>query len=70
MWGWRLRGCFAPFSAVKADYIGLLVLFLPGGYAMLMRRNKADTAVHGCHCLGDMDVRMRNMAVRIDQTEG
>ena len=28
-------------------------------YAMLMRPNKAKTAVHGCHCPGDMAVRMR-----------
>ena len=26
---------------------------------MLMRHNKAETAVHGCHCPGDMAVRMR-----------
>ena len=25
---------------------------------MPMRRNKAETAVHGCHYLGDMDVHM------------
>ena len=29
--------------------MGLLVLFLPVGYAILMRPNKAETAVHGCH---------------------
>ena len=38
--------------------MGLLVLFLPDGYAMLMRPNKAETAVHGCHCPGDVAVRM------------
>ena len=31
------------------------------GYAMLMRPNKAETAVHGCHCSGDMAVRMRKV---------
>ena len=36
----------------------LLVLFLPDGYAMLMKSNKAETAVHGCHCPGDMAVLM------------
>ena len=36
-----------------------LVLFLPDGYAILMRPNKAETAVNGCHCPGDMAVRMR-----------
>ena len=25
---------------------------------MLMRPNKAETAVHGCHCAGDMAVRI------------
>ena len=31
---------------------------------MLMRPNKAKTAVHGCHCPGDMAVRMRKVLVR------
>ena len=44
--------------------MGLLVLFLPDGYGMLMRPNKAETAVHGCHCLGDMAVRMRKVLAR------
>ena len=38
--------------------IGLLVLFLPVGYAVLVRPNKAETAVHGYHGMGDMAVRM------------
>ena len=38
-------------------YIGLIVLFLPDGYVMLMRPNKAETAVHGCHSPGDMALR-------------
>ena len=38
--------------------VRLLVLFLPVSYAMLMRLNKAEIAVHGCHYLGDMAVRM------------
>ena len=42
----------------------LLVLFLPDGYAMMMRPNKAETAVHGCHCPGDMAVRMRKVLAR------
>ena len=37
-----------------ADCIGLLVLSLPDSYAMLMKPNKAETAVHGCHCPGDI----------------
>ena len=43
-------------AKLRADYIGLLVQFLPNGYAMLMRPNKAETAAHCCHCL-DMAVR-------------
>ena len=35
-------------------------LIVPG-YAMLMRPNKAKTAVHGCHCSGDMAVHMRKV---------
>ena len=31
---------------------------VPYGYAMLVRPGKAKTAVHGCHCLGDMAVCM------------
>ena len=40
------------------------VLFLPNGYAILMRPNKAETAVHGCHRAGDMAVRMRKVLAR------
>ena len=42
----------------KKNYIRLLVLFPPVSYAMPMRPNKAETAVHGCHYLGDIAVRM------------
>ena len=28
------------------------------GYALLMSPNKGETAVHGCHCRGDMVLRM------------
>ena len=51
-------------SKVRADYTGLLVLLLPDGYATLMRPYKAETAVHGCHCPGDMAVRMRQVLAR------
>ena len=30
---------------------------------MLMRPNKAETAVHGCHCPDDMAVRMRKVLI-------
>ena len=33
-------------------------------YAMQMRPNKAETAVHGCHCPGDMAIRMRKVLAR------
>ena len=31
---------------------------------MLMRSNKAETAVHGCHYAGNMAVRMRKVLAR------
>ena len=31
---------------------------------MLTRPNKAETAVRGCHCPGDMAVRMHKLLVR------
>ena len=33
-------------------------------YATLMSPNKGQTAVHGCHCLDDMAVRMREVLAR------
>ena len=44
--------------------IGLFSPLLPDGYAMLMRPNKAETAVHGCHRPGDMVARMRYVLAR------
>ena len=52
-----LKGWFPPASAVK-ERLGLLVLLLPDGYTILMRPSKVETA-HGCHCPGDMGVRIR-----------
>ena len=34
---------------------------LTPGYAMLMSPNKDETANHGCHCPGNMAVRMRKV---------
>ena len=34
--------------------------------AMLMRPNKAETAVHGCHCPGDMAVRLFIVVLQYD----
>ena len=57
-----LNGCYATASAVKGRLNRTLVLF---SYAMLMRPNKAETAVrHGCHYQGDMTVGMRKILVR------
>ena len=55
-------GCDTGY--VVWSYIGLLILFLPDGYAMLMRLNKAKTAVHGCQCLCGMAVCMRKVLAR------
>ena len=56
--------CTRLGSEGQTTYIGLLVLFLPNGYPMLMRPNKAETAIHGCHCPGVMAVRMRKVLAR------
>ena len=50
--------CGASVLAVKGRLQGLLDLFLPAGYAMLMRPNKPETTAYGCHCPGDMNVRL------------
>ena len=35
-------------------------------FRLLMSANKGETAVHGCHCRGDMVVSMRKvMAIRL-----
>ena len=64
--GALIKGCFAPVLVARADYIRLLVLFLSVSYAMPMRPNKAETAVHGCHYLGDMAVRMPDRGLVFD----
>ena len=58
----RLKGRFASASAVKGakKTENFQVLLVPG-YAILMRPNKAETAVHGCHCSGDTAVRIRKV---------
>ena len=58
VWSRRLKGCSAPTSAVKGR------LHRADGYAMLMRPNKAETAVLGFHCPGDMAVGMRKVLAR------
>ena len=37
---------------------------MPDGYAMLIRPNKAEAAVHGCHCQSDMALRMRKVLAK------
>ena len=61
VWCWRLKGSFAPASAV----MGRLHLAFSPIYAQrlyhVMRTNKAETAVHGCHCPGGMALRNRRL---------
>ena len=38
------------------------VLFLTSNY--LMKPNMGETAVHDCHCRGDMTVRLRKVLAR------
>ena len=49
-----MKGCFAPILEIKGRLHRASMYF----YAVLMRPNKAETAVHACHYLGDMAVRM------------
>ena len=37
---------------------------LTDGYAKLMSPSKDETALHGCHCLRNMAVRMREVMAR------
>ena len=37
---------------------------MPDGNAMLMSPSKGKTAVHGCHCPGDMAVRTSQVLAR------
>ena len=56
---------FTLASAVKSLwYAEIFPVHSPDGYAMLMSPNKGETAVHGCHCLGNMAARMRELPVR------
>ena len=59
-----LKGVLCTCLGIRADYIGLLVLLLPDSYAMQIRPNKAETAVHGWHCPGDMAVCMLKVLAR------
>ena len=53
-----------PHSHIARTVAFILNLLLPVGCTMLMKPNKAEAAVHGCHCPGDMAVRMRKILVR------
>ena len=48
-----LEGEHSSFTVKRSD-----------GYTMLMRYSKSDTAVHGCHCPGDVAVRMHEVLGR------
>ena len=39
----------------------------PDGYTMVVSPNDGETAVRGCHCLGDMVVHMHAVLVRVLQ---
>ena len=51
-------------SAVKGFWDTGLPVHRPDSYATLMSPNKGETAVHGCHCPGDMVVRKREVLAR------
>ena len=39
----------------------------PWTFSMLMSPNKGETAVHGCHCTGDLAVRMRKVLAKLNR---
>ena len=72
-----IKRCFVPVLVVKADYIRLLVLFLPVSYATcvclsgLIRQEQLSMASTTWvrsplgFCLGDMAVRMQNRGLNV-----
>ena len=40
-------------------------VYRPDGYAVPISPNKGETAVHGCHCPGDMALRICEVLVRL-----
>ena len=60
--GMNFRGQVTPALAVKRVPD---TQPLPESYTVLMRPNKAKTAVHGCHCPGDIAVRIRKVLARL-----
>ena len=57
--GWRgiaLRCVHSPRNKKKGSSV-----LRPDDYAMLMNPNKGEIAVYGCHCPGDMVLRMRRV---------
>ena len=61
-WSWHSKKCFFAFaSEVKTLWCTSSPVHKPDGYAMLMSLNKGETADHGCHCWGNMAVRMRKV---------
>ena len=44
-----------------ASTLSMRTTISPDGYAMLMSPIKGETAFHGCHCWGDVVVRMREV---------
>ena len=51
-------------SAVKGFWKACWPVHRPDSYATLMSPNKGETAVHGCHCPGDVAVHMREVLAR------
>ena len=51
-------------SLIRGNFPRSLTRRLCHADELLMSPNKGETAVHGCHCLGDMAVRMREVLAR------
>ena len=60
-----LKGVLALAPAIKGlSYTGIFPDHWPDSYVMLLSLNKSETAVHRCHCPGDMAVHMREVLAR------
>ena len=58
------HSCFAHYGSSAWHSRRVYERAKPDGYAILMSSNKGETAVHGCHCPGDMAVRMGQVLAR------
>ena len=60
-WSWRLKQCLHSSGSKRSLIYWLSPARWPSSYAKLMSPKKGKPAIHGCHCSGDMVVRMHKV---------